>query len=362
MHTASHATGVLSVDLDALARNYDRLSRAADPAECGAVVKANAYGCGVGPVARRLARAGCRRFFVATLAEGLELRELLDDVEIYVLEGVLETAGEALSKARLVPVLNSLAQISRWAAPGRRAVLHIDTGMHRLGLEAAEVEQLVAEPERLAGIEVCYVMTHLACADEPEDEHNAEQLARFAALKAGLPAAKTSIGNTAGAFLGPTHCGDLVRPGIGLYGGNPFVRRANPLEPVVRWQARILQVRDVPKGASIGYGATHRFTEPARIATIGVGYADGYPRALGNVGAAAIDGVRVPVVGRVSMDLTTFDVTGLPRERVGEGKLVDLIGGGIALEEVAAAAGTIGYEILTGIGKRVARVYTGEGE
>ncbi len=358
--SVAHAAGVLSVDLDALARNYERLREQAGVAECGAVVKANAYGCGVAPVARRLEKAGCRRFFVATLDEGLELRRLLPSAEIYVLEGALEHGIAELAQARLVPALNSLEQIARWAEPGRRALLHIDTGINRLGLSAREVEALAADLSRLGGLEISYVMTHLACADEPERAQNVEQLRRFEVLRARLPRAKTSIGNTAGVFMGPAHCGDLVRPGVGLYGGNPFSRRANPLEPVVRLRARILQVQNVERGASVGYGATYRFERAARIATVGIGYADGYPRVLGNTGAAALDEVRVPVVGRISMDLTTLDVTGLPPERVAPGRMVDLIGGGIALEEVAAAAGTINYELLTGIGRRVARVYSGE--
>jgi alanine racemase len=354
----SAATGVLRVDLDALARNYGKLRTSAAPAECAAVVKADAYGLGVEAVVGRLLAEGCRRFFVATLAEAAALRAVADEPEIYVLEGVVGADADELVAARATPVLNSLEQVERWQGRGP-AVLHVDTGMARLGMSAAEVGSLARRRELLARLEIEYVLTHLACADEPAHPLNREQLARFDRLRAELPAAPTSIGNSAAIFIDAAHRGDLVRPGIALYGGNPFNGRDNPMEPVATLSARILQIREVDEPLTVGYGATYGATPPARLATLGVGYADGYPRCLGNVGVAALGGRRVPVVGRVSMDLTCVDVTSVPREEARVGAWVELIGAQVPLDEVAAAAGTIGYEILTGLGRRLQREYVG---
>lgn len=353
--------GLLVVDLDALARNFRRVRDAASPAECAAVVKADAYGLGLAPVAARLWLEGCKRFFVATVDEGRELRRLLPDAVIYVLEGAPAGAEAALHASHLVPVLNSLEQIACWTgAGGGKAVLHVDTGMSRLGLTEREVETLAAQPGLLAGIDVDHVLTHLACADVPSHELNATQLYLFERLRRKLPAAPTSIGASAGIFLDPEHRGDLVRAGIGLYGGNPFADRACPVEPVVTLRARIVQVRDVCAAGTVGYGATHAVQPPCRLAVCAVGYADGYPRAVGNRCAASFDGVRVPVVGRVSMDLTCIDVSAIPADAIRPGDYVDLIGGAVTLDEVAAAANTIGYEILTRLGSRLERRYIGE--
>lgn len=355
------APGVLIVDLDALARNFRRMRAMAAPAECAAVVKADAYGLGVAPVAARLALEGCKRFFVATAAEGVELRRFLPDASIYVLEGATGAASRVLREARLTPVLNSLEQIAIWqAAGGGAAMLHIDTGMSRLGLCEREVESLAGAPAQAAGIHIEYVITHLACADVPEHELNAMQLLRFERLRRKLPAAPTSIGASACIFIGPAHRGDLVRAGIGLYGGNPFSARACPVEPVVTLRARVVQVRDISASGTVGYGATHRVQPPGRIAVCAVGYADGYPRAAGNRCYASFEGTRVPVVGRVSMDLTCVDVSAVPDDAIRAGDHIELIGAVATLEEVATAAGTIGYEILTRLGARLARRYIGE--
>jgi alanine racemase len=352
------SSGILRIDLDALARNFHRLRSEAAPAECAAVVKADAYGLGIGPVARRLLREGCTRFFVATLAEARELRALAAHAEIAVFEGAVEGAVEALVALRVRPVLSSLEQVRRWRGRGR-ALLHIDSGMNRLGLAAADVAELVRQRDALEGIELDFVMTHLACADEAAHPHNREQLAVFHALRRELPAAPVSIGNSAGTLLGAEYRGDLVRPGIALYGGNPFSDRPNPMEPVVTLGARVLQIREIAAPAPVGYGATYLASPPARLAVVGVGYADGYPRCLGNRGQAAVRGVRVPVVGRVSMDLLCVDVGALPAGTVREGDEVELIGPTVALDEVAETAGTISYEILTGLGRRLTRRYRG---
>jgi alanine racemase len=344
------------IDLDALARNFKLLRARAAPAECAAVVKADAYGLGVERVVRRLLREGCRRFFVATAAEAHELRAIAADASIAVFEGALSGSVETLVAIGARPVLNTLEQIDLWRGKGP-ALLHLDTGMNRLGLSAADVDVLAERPDVTGGLSLEFVMTHLACADEPGHPQNAEQLARFDRLRRVLPPARTSIGNSAGTLIDTAHRGDLVRPGIALYGGNPFSALPNPMERVVTLTAPIFQLRDIDEPQAVGYGATYLASPPARIAVVGLGYADGYPRNLGNCGTAAVHGRRVPVVGRVSMDLMCVDVGGLPRDDVRVGSPVELIGPTIGVDEVAAAAGTISYEILTGLGARLVREY-----
>jgi alanine racemase len=365
-------SATLVVDLDALARNFAKLRAAAAPAECAAVVKADAYGLGVERVARRLVREGCRRLFVATADEARELRGYAPDADIYVLEGSPEGRVETLIAARAIPVLNSLEQIRRWTG---RAVLQIDTGMGRLGLGVGEVDELARRPELLERIDVELVLTHLACADEPEHPLNQEQLRAFAQLRRRLPQAPVSIGNSAATLIDAQHRGEVVRPGIALYGGDPFFAGlspgssardsggdgppggANPMEAVATLTAPIVQIREVLSTQTVGYGATYVVQPPARLAIVAAGYADGYPRALGNRGAAALAGRRVPVIGRVSMDLTCIDVSGLPVELARVGASVELIGSTISVDEIAAHAGTISYEVLTGLSPRLRREY-----
>jgi alanine racemase len=356
--------GVLTVDLDALASNFRLLQAAAHPAECGATVKADAYGLGLGPVAKRLAREGCRRFFVATLGEGVSLRAVLPQAAIYVFDGV-EAGCEADFIAHdLFPVLNSLPQLQRWSAWARRgaqsplpAALHIDTGMNRLGMSEQDVAVLEHSPQHFEGIRLVHVMTHLACADQPDHPLNAQQLDSFARLRSRLPAAPTSIGNSAATLTGGAFCGDVVRPGIALYGANPFTDREHPLREVIRLTAHVIQVRELARAQTVGYGATLTLPAGTRLATVSVGYADGYLRSLGNRGTAAVAGVRVPVVGRVSMDLITLDVSALPAGAVQSGTAVELLGGAVPIDELARAAGTISYEILSSLGTRLQRVY-----
>lgn len=331
-------------------------------ADCAAVVKANAYGLGVEPVARRLRAEGCRHFFVATLAEGRELRRFVPDAAIHVFEGPLTGELAPFVDDALVPVLNSLEQVEWWAGTGRPAALHIDTGMTRLGMSEAEVTALAARRDLLERLRIDTVMTHLACADEPAHPLNREQLERFARLRALLPPARSSVGNSAGAMLGGEHAGDMIRPGIGLYGGNPFTARSNPFETVATLLARVVQVQRVERPQTVGYGATHDAAAGARIATVAFGYADGYPRCLGNRGFAYAAGRRVPVVGRVSMDLIGLDVTSLPAETLVPGSYVELFGANIPLEEVARAAGTVNYELLVRLGRRVEREPVSAGE
>jgi alanine racemase len=361
----STRSATLVVDLDALARNFAKLRAAAEPAECAAVVKADAYGLGVERIAKRLVKEGCRRLFVATAAEARELRPYAPNADIFVLEGAREGETEELAAAGAIPVLSSLEQIRRWTG---RAALQVETGMGRLGLDARDVEELGSAPELLGRVAVELVLTHFACADEPEHPLNRQQLREFERLRRRLPPAPTSIGNSAATLIDAQHRGDVARPGIALYGGNPLcadssvalASRANPMETVATLTAPIVQIRAVEQMQTVGYGATYVATPPARLAIVGAGYADGYPRALGNRGAAAIAGKRVPLVGRVSMDLLCVDISSLPAEAARVGTRVELIGPTVPVDDVAELAGTISYEILTGLSPRLRREYRGE--
>ena len=353
-------SAVLHIDLAAIVANWRALAARAAPGAAAGVVKANAYGLGAVQVARALHASGCKHFFVAHLSEGMALRAGLGaGPMIAVLDGFAPGADE---KAGLVPVLNSLGDVLAHAAAGRStgraqpALLHLDTGMARLGLDAGEQARLAADHSLLDGLELLYVMSHLACADEPAHPLNAAQAARFARACAGLPRLPRSFANSSGLFLGADYASDLARPGCALYGINPTPGAPNPMLPVVRLEAPILQIRDIPAGASVGYGASFVAARPSRIATIAVGYADGYLRSLSGQGVAAYRGMILPMVGRVSMDLITLDVTDAPG--IAPGDVLQLIGGAApSPDDLAARAGTIGYEILTSLGDRYRRAY-----
>lgn len=375
------AGGLLLIDLDALAHNYHVIARQTPGAATAAIVKANAYGLGVGPVSRRLWAEGCRHFFVAEAAEGRELRAVLPEAAIYVLNGLFPDAAPFYSAHDLRPCLGSLAEISDWASEAKRvgrvlpAALHFDTGLTRLGIPQSEVERIASEADLLKDIDVTLVMSHLACADEPDHPMNERQRLAFEALRAQLPAAlratPASLANSGGAFLGAGYQYDLVRPGIGLYGGNPFSDRANPFKPVMTAQARILQVRDAHEGDGVGYGASYRVAGRQRLAILSVGYADGYFRSLSRPalpangaspgGGVVIGGYFAPVAGRISMDMLTIDVTHVPEDIIRRGDLAELIGPNINLDDVGLRAGTIGYEILTSLGHRYMRLYQSGG-
>ncbi len=369
----AHAGAVLTIDLDAIAANYRLLADRLDGAQCAAVVKADAYGLGIDRVAPALAAAGCRVFFVALIEEGIHLRQILNDTgeadlvqaEIHVLGGLMAGTEEAFDASRLVPVLNSLDEIHDWKAYCRQLErplpcdLHADTGMGRLGLPAGEVDKLTEEPSRLDGFNILGVISHLACADEPDHPKNGRQLEAFLDVRLRLHQGQACLANSSAIFLGPEYHFDMVRPGVALYGVGPVPGQPNPMAQVVRLQGKIAQVRDVDTPQTVGYGATHQVEGPGRIATVAVGYADGYLRSLSNKGTGYIGDAPVPVVGRVSMDLITLDVTSIPAHLCHPGAFVDLIGPMNPVERVAEDAGTIGYEILTSLGNRYHRVYTG---
>lgn len=366
----TQATAVLTIDLDALVANYRLLRDRAAPAECGAVVKADAYGLGVAEAAPVLWRAGCRTFFVATLAEGVELRSLLPDAVIYVLNGLLPGTAEIFGEARLRPVLNSADEIVEWAAyctdvgDALPCSIHIDSGMNRLGLSATEIKTLGSAAEIWSALTLSLVMSHLACADDQAHPKNKAQRRLFESLRAELPEAFASLANSAGILLGRDYFYDLVRPGIALYGGHPQRRGDNPFRPVVHLQGRILQVRQSAAGESVGYGATRTLRRATRIAVVSVGYADGIFRALstkdGEDGFVAYLGQhQVPILGRVSMDLIAVDVTDVPEAAARRGAWIELLGSNVTADALAVHAGTIDYEVLTSLGRRAARRYIG---
>jgi alanine racemase len=364
------ATGVLTVDLDAIVANWRKLEKSAVPAECAGVIKANAYGCGLDPVARALSGAGCKTFFVATLDEARAARAAVPQASIYVLDGFFQNCGDAFAKIDAKPVIGDLNELAEWDVFCRRsgwaggAAIHIDTGMNRLGLTVAEAQGIV--PRINAGDHgITLVMSHLACAESLNHPLNAKQLASFreiASLFSGVPA---SLANSSGAFLGPSFQFDLVRPGAALYGINPTPEADNPMQSVVELKARIVQIRNVEKGESVGYGGTWTARRPTRLAVVSVGYADGYFRAGssndGTRGAeVVVAGKRCPVAGRISMDLMAVDVTDLDKNAARRGHLVTLIGEGITVDELAHHFGTIGYEVMTSLGPRYKRIYQGD--
>ncbi len=363
------AGAILTVDLKLLQDNWKKLADECAPAECAATVKGDAYGLGIEPCVRALWAAGCRSFFVALPAEGESVRRVLDEATVYVLDGLFSGQAAYYEEHGLTPCLNSLQEIEEWAkhcsAQQRRlsAALHIDTGINRLGLSPADVEKLGETPALLAPFKLALILSHLACGDDPNAEMNAMQRKRFDALRALLPSAPASLANSPGSFLGAAFACDMIRPGVALYGGNPFAARPNPMSPVVRLYAPVLQVRDVAAGSSVGYGATWQAKRDSKIAVVGIGYRDGYLRSLSYPASdgpaqVMIGGHYCPVVGRVSMDMITVDITDVPPEFIRRGAMAEIMGDNVTVDELARWAGTIPYEILTGLGSRYTRLYS----
>ncbi|WP_298260214.1 alanine racemase [Bradyrhizobium sp.] len=362
--------GILTIDLDALVANWRKLEKTAVPAECSAVIKANAYGCGVAPVARALAKAGCKTFFVATPDEAVAARAVLPSAAIYVLNGLIQNNGDTYARIDARPVIGDLNELAEWDVFCRRtgwaggAAIHIDTGMQRLGLTVTEAQGLI--PRIHAGDHgISLVMSHLACAENLNHPMNARQLAAFRTIASEFSGVPASLANSSGIFLGSAFQFDMVRPGAALYGVNPTPEADNPMLPVVELKARVVQLRDVERGESVGYGGNWTARRPTRLAIVSAGYADGYFRAGssndGTRGAEVmVAGKRCPVAGRISMDLMAVDVTDLEKNAVlRRGHLVTLIGEGITIDELAHHFGTIGYEVLTSLGSRYARTYKG---
>lgn len=364
------AGAVLTIDLVALKQNWRTLNARAGAAECGAAVKGNAYGLGIEPVSRALWEAGCRSYFVARPKEGEELRALLPEATIYVLDGLFAGQAEFYAKLDLCPALISMEEAREWAGFGRAygrklpCALHVDTGINRLGFSTAEFTALLADGFLMEGLNVSLLMSHLACADDPPHPMNARQAEAFRAIRAKLPGVPASLANSSGIFLGDGFTNDLVRPGIALYGGNPTPGVDNPMQAVAHLAGTVMQVRDVAPGETVGYSATWEAKRPSRVAVLGAGYKDGVPRALSSrlqEGPAQvfINGRRCPVIGRISMDMMGVDITALNPGSVMRGTRAELIGANILIDEAASWAGTISYELLTRLGSRYARLYTG---
>ena len=365
----TEAGGILTIDLAAIEANWKMLAGMTVPVECAAVVKANAYGCGLEPVTRTLSEAGCRTFFVADVAEGRRVRALAPEAVIYVLNGLMPGSAPAFAAHYLRPVINSTTELAEWdafvAIKNWRggAALHVDTGMNRLGIT---VEEAVAIAPRMQSENHGFtlLMSHLACAEIPNHPMNDRQIRLFREIRLLYRGVPSSLANSSGIFLGGSAYCDLVRPGVALYGVNPTPGKKSPMRPVVDLKGRIIQVRPVNKGETVGYGAAFAAARPSRIAVVAVGYADGFLRSAAgdrNKPAAQVmvAGKRCPLAGRVSMDLISVDVTDVPDGRARRGDFATLLGPELGIDELAAALGTIGYEVLTRLGHRLHRVYKG---
>jgi alanine racemase len=364
------ANGVLTVDLDAVVANWRLLGSKSVPAECAAVVKADAYGCGLERVTRALSGAGCKTFFVATLDEGRAVRKVAPGAAIYVLDGFFSHTGRIFVELECRPVIGDIGELAEWEAFCRHrginggAALHIDTGMNRLGLSIAEAQALIPRIEQ-GNHGITLMMSHLACAELLDHQMNARQVAAFREIARHFSGVPASLSNSSGIFLGPQFLFDLVRPGAALYGVNPTPEADNPMKQVVELKARIVQVRTIERGEHVGYGASWTARRTTRLAIVAAGYADGYFRAAGGVDGVRsaeviIAGKRCPIAGRISMDLMAVDVTDLPAPPR-RGDLATLIGDGITVDDLSRHFGTIGYEVLTSLGARYARVYKGIG-
>ena len=354
----SHDHGaLLTIDLGALAANYKLLAARAAPAETAAVVKADAYGIGIENAVPALAKAGCITFYVAHLGEAARVRAVAPDATIYVLNGLPPGSAARYAAINARPVLGSLEEIAEWRASGggRACALHVDTGMNRLGLRAEEVEGL----DR-AVLNVALVMTHFVSSELPQDMFNAVQYEAFGEVHAALPGLACSLSNSSGFFHDHRPDYAQYRAGYAMYGGNPTPHLPNPMQPVVKLEAPIIQIRQVPKGETVGYNGRWTAKRDSVIAVVSAGYADGYPRNGANTdhkhgGYSRIGDVACPFAGNVSMDLIAVDVTFAPPELVQRGGMVALIDDVLTVDVVGAAAGTIGYEILTNLGRRYRR-------
>jgi alanine racemase len=367
---AATAGAILTVDLGALVANWRALGARAGT-EAGAVVKANAYGIGIEPAVTALARAGCRSFFVAHLSEGIRARSVAPDAAVYILNGLLPDTCGVYAEHGLSPVLGSHEELLEWAsfrqtgAQVRPAALHVDTAMNRLGLWPGEGLNLARERSGvIAAAGIGLVMSHFASSEDEADPANARQIAAFAEIAAAFPDTPASLKNSSGHFLKDCPSYQLTRPGYALYGGNPTPGQANPMQPVIGLEARIIQLREVEAGTQAGYNGRWTAKSRRKLATICLGYADGYPRNASwtdsvTGGSALVGGVICPFVGSVSMDLIIIDVTEAPAGAAVRGASVTLIGGPLDLEAVGAGAKTVGYEILTSLGRRYARRYVG---
>lgn len=349
------ASSVLTIDLDAISQNYATIkSLVLPPCKVTAVVKANAYGLGAEEVAKHLTAAGVKTFFVATLDEAIDLRKHTD-CKIAVLNGLFRGAEKEYAEHDLIPVLCSLDEIDRWTY-SKRCFWQVDTGMNRLGLRAEEFDKAF---ER-AHYQPAYIMSHLSCADEPGHKKNEDQRNALANIALKYPLMRYSLANSSGVYLGAEYHFDLVRPGMALYGLNPTPETGNPMKPVVTLKTRVLQIHEAQAGQTAGYGATYKFTSKTKLATVSLGYADGFLRSASHHNAQLYwQGQPCPVIGRVSMDLVIADISGLPVNVIPpyEGDFLEVIGPSQSADTLASAMNTIGYEVLTSLSHRSHRIY-----
>ncbi|NTG49111.1 alanine racemase [Agrobacterium rhizogenes] len=366
----------LTVDLDALVENWRDMAHRSGRARTSAVVKADAYGLGIEDVGEALYLAGARDFFVATADEGATLRLYAPDARIFVLSGIWPGMERVFFENDLVPVIASEEQLTFWMSVlsdygDYPCALQVDTGFNRLGLPMEDALALADDVSRPASFAPVLVMSHLACGDDPANPMNRQQLEAFRKVSAAFEGIEASLANSAGIFLGPEYHFDLTRPGIATYGGEAVPGIANPMRPVATAEARIIQTRFVKAGETVGYGRAMQLTRDSRLAIVSAGYADGYMRSQSSGGVPLrqtdlpgghgfIAGHRVPVAGRITMDLTIFDITDLPDNLVRAGDYVELFGNNILVDDAARAAGTIGYEMLTSLGLRHERRYISE--
>ena len=367
------AGGRLTIDLKALVANYRLLEKHASPAKCGAVVKANAYGCGIEQAVPALASAGCEDFFVALVEEGIRVRKVAPNARCFVLNGVFAGAEKVIHEHGLVPILNTLIQVERWANLAKAhgaplpCALQMDSGMRRVGMSPADIERVAKQNHLRDHLDIQLFMTHFACADDighPKTEVQRETFEQTSALFPNVP---RSAANSAADLQSSGLSYDLARPGVALYGGEALNHVPNPMQPVVTLEGRIMQITSGESGDNVGYGGTETLTRKSRIAYVSVGYADGYLRSSSHMGVplravtqpatAYFNGTKLKGVGRISMDMCGFDVTDVPENEVNEGDWIELFGNNIPIDDVARAAGTIGYELLTGLGGRYSRTY-----
>lgn len=362
-NAAFPATAIATINVNAIVANYKTLAKRVAPAQCSAVVKADAYGLGAKKIAPALYQAGCRNFFVAKIEEALQLKTILpDNIMIALLNGLPYTAEEFIAQAGIVPVLNSWNAIEDWQKLCQKkhqkfpAIIQVDTNMNRLGLDKQELQKLIKQPTIFEHAEIKYILSHLANSENASHSSNDTQLTAFKAILAKLPACKVSFANSGGIFLGSDFYFDLVRPGIALYGVNPHSQKQTTLKPVVKLEAQVIQSRFIDIGMPVGYKESFITRRPSTLITISVGYADGWPRILSNKGSVYFDGHKLPIVGRISMDSIIVDATDLD-EKPQRGDWVELIGPHQTLETVSTDADTIPNEILTSLGNRYKRIY-----
>lgn len=366
---SENAPAILTVDLDAVRANYRLLAETASGTRCAAAVKADGYGLGMTTIARVLAAEGCDCFFVENLNEGMELRAALSDswpdATIYVVKGYYSGQPDVFLEHSLRPVLVTTGQITGWLEViGKHgplpSILKVNTGMNRLGLDEADARALAVDETALDTLKPDYLMSHLACSEDPDHPMNAAQRGKFDELRALFPDLPATMAGSGGTMMGADYHYDMVRPGIGLYGGNPFAKLPNPFAEVVHLKGKILQVREIDRGESVGYGATHRAHGPARIAIAGAGYADGYGRGFDNRGFAVLNGIEVPVVGRVSMGSVAVDISECAPGSVSPGDELTLLGDGVTLDDASRTSGRSPYELLTSLSQCPKRRYIGQ--